>query len=441
MDSLPSEILCHSLDITSITADPDIQPRIHLDQSRVIQYAQILLSGVDLEPVVTFFDEHVYWLSDGFHRVAAYIHADRTQIPSEIRHGTRRDAILYGIERNAMHGLLLSLEERKNAARKLLMDNEWRLWSNRKIGRLCGLNHETVNFIKSDIALQYREIPDKTAILKNRSDLTPQLLQSVSGDFRQIQNFTNPSETISDDPNSQLLQSVSGGNRQNQNFINPSGDSASASDPELLQSVSGEITQIQNFTNPSETISDDPNSQLLQSVSGGNRQNQNFTNPSEPHSKIRKAIRGGKEYTIDTSNIGIRNNKRSESPATSTRSESSDLDLADFLSDFPVMVDDTSVLPSLTAQSLRNDPQVLDTSAVTVPETLSSSGQAVAPFSLLNIDCDARPTSDHLLEYDLKLVASGPPNAFPVILEQMRRVPQFAESVWQQAQHLANVQA
>jgi ParB-like nuclease domain len=226
------------IEIAKITADSLVQPRETLNKEKLTEYGKILLNGEDLDPVDLYFDRSIYWLADGFHRLEVYRLAGKTHIPATVTEGTRRDAILFGIERNAKHGLGLSLKERKNAAHRLLLDPEWSQWSNRLIGRICGLNHETISTIKKNLN-SHQSIP----------------VENPSGDFRQIQNFTNPSDSDLDSEN-----------------------------PELLQSVSGDFRQIQNSTNA-------PTNQA----------------------SIRKAKRSGREYTIDTSSIG-RNSSRKNTP-------------------------------------------------------------------------------------------------------------------------------
>jgi hypothetical protein len=182
------------MNISDILVDPSIASRKALNPKRVEHYRQILESDNDLDPVIVFHDGQTNWLSDGFHRIEAYKKADQTQIPTDVRHGTRRDAILYAIEANAKHGLCLSLAERKNAATTLLQDTEWSQWSDRKIGKICGINHETVRSLRN-LSGGNRQIENFT----KTSDSTEEIgvLRSVSGDFRQIENFTNSDEISS----------------------------------------------------------------------------------------------------------------------------------------------------------------------------------------------------------------------------------------------------
>lgn len=292
--------------LSDIVVDTTIQPRTDFNQSRVDDFINILRYGGTLEPVAVFNDGQIYWLSDGFHRLAAHRLVGAAQIEVNVHIGSFRDAILFAIETNAKHGIPLSLDERKKAATFLLSDPEWSMWSSRKIGQICGLDHKTVQKIRANYS-------------------HPQLLQSVSREIPQTQNFT-----------------------------------ASASCP----------------------------------------------------SEIRKAIRRGKIYEIDTSNIG-RRSQHSQHSRPPTMSEK----------DAPSAVR----IPLSTSFQLSQDPNVIPIRAEILPS-----------FSLLEVAVEEQPLSGDLSQHHLTVVSSGPVYAVPLIFKQMQTHPEFAEIVLQQAQQLAN---
>lgn len=329
MGSLDSVKSTKYIDLESITADSAVHFRENIDHSKVEVLTQLLLSGIELDPIVLYCDGEVHWLSDGFIRLAAYKNAGLQSIKAKIRQGLRRDAILFSIEANAKHGLGLSNAEKKQAAKTLLQDPEWSQWSGRKIGKICGLDNKTVEKIRS----------------------TAHSLSFVSEEFPQIQNLMN---------------------------------------------------------------SDGLNS------------------------TTRKAKRNGKNYDINTSKIGIGVSHKSEAAAlskdsthsapASTPKTSTGIVPSNFV--LPELIDDStelSVLPELTASELRLDPTVLE-----------ASGESTPLFSLLNVGHYQKPLIQNgFIEYNLKLVISGPPNAIPLILEQMRLVPEFADLIFREAQKLA----
>ena len=79
----------------AVIADPDIQPRVELDEAFAEEYAQDVKAGKNFPPVKVFFDGEKYLLADGFHRLRAHVLAGQKFIRAEVCSGTNRDAILY----------------------------------------------------------------------------------------------------------------------------------------------------------------------------------------------------------------------------------------------------------------------------------------------------------------------------------------------------------
>jgi hypothetical protein len=84
-----------------------------------------------------------------------------------------------------------------------------------------------------------------------------------------------------------------------------------------------------------------------------------------------------------------------------------------------MLIDDTSVFYA--------DSPIVEVEAETIEDS----------FALIGVDYQQSHCQGDALEYSLTLVATGPENAIPLILEQMQVVPEFAESVLNQAQQLA----
>jgi len=139
-----------NVSLASIRIDGGTQPRMSLYEDVVQEYAETLQEGKDFPPVVLFFDGSDYWLADGFHRFHAYSSANKESIPSEIKKGTRRDAVLYSVGANAAHGLRRTNQDKRQAVETLLQDEEWSKWSDREIARQCGVSHMTVKRIREE---------------------------------------------------------------------------------------------------------------------------------------------------------------------------------------------------------------------------------------------------------------------------------------------------
>lgn len=93
------------LAMDALTLDEELQPRAAIDRTVLENYVQLLVDGVRFPPVVAFHDGSVTWLSDGFHRWHSRKVLDLGDIEVDVRHGTRRDALLFSLSANAKHGL------------------------------------------------------------------------------------------------------------------------------------------------------------------------------------------------------------------------------------------------------------------------------------------------------------------------------------------------
>jgi N6-adenosine-specific RNA methylase IME4 len=65
-------------------------------------------------------------------------------INADARQGTRRDAVLFSVGANASHGLRRTHEDKRQAVRTLLEDEEWSKWSDAEIARRTGTSHPFV---------------------------------------------------------------------------------------------------------------------------------------------------------------------------------------------------------------------------------------------------------------------------------------------------------
>jgi hypothetical protein len=140
-----------NLRLDQIRTDGGTQPRVAIDEGVVGEYAELYQNGVDLPPVVVFYDGATYWLADGFHRYWANRQIDCNQIFAEVRHGTKREAILYSVGANADHGLRRTNADKRKAVLTVLEDEEWSQWSNREIARQCGVGETTVRRVREGL--------------------------------------------------------------------------------------------------------------------------------------------------------------------------------------------------------------------------------------------------------------------------------------------------
>jgi hypothetical protein len=81
-----------------------------------------------------------YNLADGFLDLAA-----------DVRQGTRRDAILYSVSANAVHGKRRTNADKRRAVTTLLNDEEWSQWKQVDIARKCSVSREYVSRLQSQL--------------------------------------------------------------------------------------------------------------------------------------------------------------------------------------------------------------------------------------------------------------------------------------------------
>ena len=140
-----------NLGLDKIRIDGGTQSRVRIDEKLVAEYAVDMQNGADFPPVTVFFDGEDYWLSDGFHRYFANKRINSPGIKCELKEGSVRDAILYGIEANNRHGKRPSNKDRRKGVITMLKDIEWQDYSNREIARICGVSHTLVNQIREEL--------------------------------------------------------------------------------------------------------------------------------------------------------------------------------------------------------------------------------------------------------------------------------------------------
>lgn len=132
------------LALALIRHDGGTQARAELDHDAVDTYAQAMVAGATFPPVIVFYDGAEYWLADGFHRRLAASAANLTEIDVDVRQGTQRDAVLFSVGANAVHGVRRTAADKRRAVLRLLEDAEWCAWSDREIAKRCGVSHTFV---------------------------------------------------------------------------------------------------------------------------------------------------------------------------------------------------------------------------------------------------------------------------------------------------------
>ncbi len=131
--------------------DGGAQMRVEMKPDIVREYADEMAAGAVFQPVEVYYDGSIYWLADGYHRVDAARLLERETIDAEVLNGSKRDAILHGIGSNDSHGLRRTQADKRRAVERLLRDEEWGKWSNRKIAEAAKVEHKTVANVRRDL--------------------------------------------------------------------------------------------------------------------------------------------------------------------------------------------------------------------------------------------------------------------------------------------------
>jgi hypothetical protein len=127
-----------------------------VNQRTVADYAAAMQAGAVFPPIVVYVDQQgAHWLADGFHRTAGAALAGLAELPADVRHGSRHDALLYAASANTEHGVRRTGKDKRRAVE--LVMREFPNATDRWIGERCGVDHKTVASVRRSRALG--EIP------------------------------------------------------------------------------------------------------------------------------------------------------------------------------------------------------------------------------------------------------------------------------------------
>lgn len=150
------------LKLSQIRTDGKTQSRKSIDPKWVKNYAENMKEGAIFPLPVVFFDGTDHWLADGFHRVAAMKSNGLLEIEVEIREGSVRDAKLFAIGANNLHGRNMSFDEIRNNIIEMLKDEEWGQWSDDRIAKSVNVSRITVYRIRKSLEKK-GEVQPKTS--------------------------------------------------------------------------------------------------------------------------------------------------------------------------------------------------------------------------------------------------------------------------------------
>lgn len=137
--------------ISDIRLDGGTQGRCYLNEPTIEEYKELLENNIILPDLIVFFDDTVYWLVDGFHRIEAYKRTNNSKVSCIVKNGTLRDALIYSASVNAIHGLPRSNEDKRKIVQMLLQDEEWSQWNNSVIAQKAAVSPSFVGKLRKEL--------------------------------------------------------------------------------------------------------------------------------------------------------------------------------------------------------------------------------------------------------------------------------------------------
>jgi len=140
-----------SIALDVIRTDGGTQMRGELNRDVYLDYRDKFLAGVKFPPIDLFHDGSAYWLADGFHRFYGAREAKQKTIDAVVRNGTVRDATLFAIGANQVHGLKRTNADKRACVLAMLNDETWVTWSDGKIAEHVGVSQKFVTNVRDEL--------------------------------------------------------------------------------------------------------------------------------------------------------------------------------------------------------------------------------------------------------------------------------------------------
>lgn len=142
-----ADVVTLTLPLSAVRTDGDTQYRDSVDRTDLVdEYAEAYRAGVTLPPLEVVRERRggavVYWLWDGFQRLAAAAKAGRREVPVRVTEGTQADAQWFAFSANKAHGLRRTRAETRRCIEGALVARPH--LSDRQIADHVGVHPETV---------------------------------------------------------------------------------------------------------------------------------------------------------------------------------------------------------------------------------------------------------------------------------------------------------
>lgn len=145
------------LEVKKIIIDAGTQPRVAIDQDVVNEYGEVIKAANkegqpnpfgeladDLLPVVFRDPTGKCILVDGFHRYGGHKLAHEKEMRVAVREGTEREALLFSLRTNQIHGLQRTNKDKDRSVKAILKDPVWAACSNNAIAKFLAVSESMV---------------------------------------------------------------------------------------------------------------------------------------------------------------------------------------------------------------------------------------------------------------------------------------------------------
>lgn len=136
-----------SVALSLIAFDAGTQIRAAINEQVVTEYAERMNEGAVFPPVVLFHDGNSYYMGDGFHRAMAAKRNGLTELPCDVKQGTKVDALWFALGANRGHGVPLTQIDKQHAV--LIALRTWPDKLHREIAEHVGCSTGLISQVSS----------------------------------------------------------------------------------------------------------------------------------------------------------------------------------------------------------------------------------------------------------------------------------------------------
>ena len=154
-----------SVALNLIRTDGETQYRENIDEGVVRDYLDAMKDNVEFPPIEAVFDGEFYWLTDGFHRLAALNKLGIQRPEVSFISGTKADAQLLALSANGSHGLPRSMMTKHRIGLMAISHPALQNCSNYEIAKFCGLSAPFIQSLRNpSVKLRQQDARDRSAL-------------------------------------------------------------------------------------------------------------------------------------------------------------------------------------------------------------------------------------------------------------------------------------